>query len=105
MGPAVAVIDTAANAVVKTLPLPSYGQDVAVGVFANGCATPPPPPCTGDCDGDRSITVDELLNGVNAILGSESLCPAFDSTNQRTLTIAELLEAVNNAVSGCPQAN
>jgi len=62
--------------------------------------------CTGDCDGDGTVTVNELLVGVNIALGNAmtSACPSFDSNGDGDVTIDELLAAVNNALGSCPPA-
>jgi ELWxxDGT repeat protein len=61
------------------------------------------PPCLGDCDGDGTVTVDELLRGVNLALGSSPLsaCPAFDLDGGGTVTIDELTAGVGSALNGC----
>jgi hypothetical protein len=60
--------------------------------------------CTGDCDTSHNVTVDEVVTGVNIALGARNLseCTAFDSTNDGSVTVDELLQAVNNALDGCP---
>ena len=60
--------------------------------------------CTGDCDGDGAVTVDEILVGVNIALGTAapSACPNFDSNGDGSVTVDEILVAVNNALTGCP---
>jgi hypothetical protein len=69
-------------------------------------ATPSPPPsdCTGDCDGDGGVTINELITGVNLALGGSaaSTCAAFDANGDGEVTIDELLVAVNRALNGCP---
>jgi len=71
-------------------------------------ATPTPSPtaiseCTGDCDGGGTVTVDELVTGVNIALGSLDVdaCHPFDADRNDSVTIDELVNAVNNAVDGC----
>lgn len=55
--------------------------------------------CTGDCDRDGTVTIDELLRGVQLALGTPTLpCPAYGST---PVTIADLVGAVDNALRGC----
>jgi hypothetical protein len=70
-------------------------------------ATPTPPvvPCTGDCDGGRSVTVDEILTMVNIALGNTAVtaCEAGDANHDLQITVDEILTAVNNALSGCPK--
>jgi RHS repeat-associated protein len=60
--------------------------------------------CVGDCNGDRNVTVDELITGVNIALGTRLLgdCRSFDPNGDGEVTVDELITAVNNALSGCP---
>jgi hypothetical protein len=62
-----------------------------------------PPACTGDCNGDGEVTIDELLTMVNAALEvvPASVCPAGDANGDGEVTIDEILGAVNNALNGC----
>lgn len=71
---------------------------------ADATATPTPIPCLGDCDGSRTVTVDELVRGVSIALGTLSLsaCPTFDQNGDREVSVSELINAVNNALDGCP---
>lgn len=50
------------------------------------------------------MTIDELVLGVNIALENQPLdaCPTFDTDSSGTVTITELIAAVNNAQSGCP---
>jgi hypothetical protein len=68
-------------------------------------ATPTPVivPCVGDCSGDHSVTVDELLAMVNIALGNAnvSTCLAGDANHDNKITVDEILTAVNNALNGC----
>jgi hypothetical protein len=60
--------------------------------------------CTGDCNGDGEVTIDELIRGVRLALNEpdENACPAFDANGDGEVTIEELVAAVNNALVGCP---
>lgn len=60
-------------------------------------------PCVGDCSGDGAITVDEILLGVNIALGLTPLsaCAPFDADVSGTLTVDELVSAVDGALRGC----
>jgi cysteine-rich repeat protein len=60
--------------------------------------------CTGDCNGDGTVAINELITGVNIALGSTpvSSCPSFDVSGDGTVAINELIAAVNNALNGCP---
>jgi ELWxxDGT repeat protein len=62
-----------------------------------------PPICEGDCDGDATVTVDELITGVNIALGNAPVgqCVAFDPDSSSEVTINDLIGAVNNALNGC----
>ena len=62
--------------------------------------------CTGDCDNDGTVTVSELITGVNIALGTmlASACEAFDSNSDGLVTVNELVAGVGNALCGCEQA-
>lgn len=59
--------------------------------------------CPGDCDGDATVTVDEILRGVNIALGSLPLgdCPVYDVDASGGVEVNELVAAVNAALAGC----
>jgi hypothetical protein len=61
------------------------------------------PVCTGDCNGDGSVKVDELVKGVNIALGTTGLdqCASLDTSGNGIVTVDELVKAVNNALTGC----
>jgi hypothetical protein len=63
--------------------------------------------CTGDCNTNGEVTVDELIRGVNIALGNKPVddCPAFDRSGDGQVTINELVAAVGNALTGCPAAS
>ena len=60
--------------------------------------------CVGDCNADASVTVDEIITGVNIALGTSAIsaCEAFDSSGDDSVTVDEILTAVNFALTGCP---
>ena len=62
-----------------------------------------PSTCPGDCNGDGSVAINELITGVNIALGSATLdaCPAFDTNSDGAVAINELIAAVNAALGGC----
>ena len=68
-------------------------------------AVPTPLACVGDCDSSREVTVDELVIGARIALGSASVteCPLFDCNDDGRVTIECLVEAVDHALTGCPQ--
>ena len=65
--------------------------------------TETPPACVGDCDGSGTVTVSDLITGVNIVLGNRQItsCPAFDADRSGTVTIGELIQGVNNALGSC----
>ncbi len=71
-------------------------------------ATPTVPPtatpgiCTGNCNGDDSVTIDELITLVNIALGtlSPSAC-ALGVPAGESVDIALIIRAVRNALDGC----
>ncbi len=60
--------------------------------------------CVGDCNGDNSVTVDEIVTMVNIALGiaEVSSCTAGDANGSRSITVDEIITALNNALTGCP---
>jgi hypothetical protein len=60
--------------------------------------------CAGDCNGEGTVTVNELILGVNILLESQPLsaCPAFDRNDTGSVTIEELVQGVNNLLGACP---
>jgi hypothetical protein len=70
------------------------------------CLVPPATlaACPGDCRGDGTVTVDDLLIGVNLILEIVPLsrCPVFDVNGDAHVTIDDLIIALNAALNGCP---
>jgi hypothetical protein len=74
--------------------------------------TPTPIVCAGDCSGDGSVDINELILLVKISLGDAdvSQCPAGDVTGPEPgvpdgqITVDELIRAVGNALNGCPSA-
>lgn len=60
--------------------------------------------CRGDCDGDGSVAVEELVVGVRIALGdlSPTVCTAVDADGDGAVSVAEVLAAVRGALDGCP---
>ncbi len=67
-------------------------HDVTIAVTATAS-------CTGDCNGDGQVTIDEILTGVSMALGSlgPTACPAYAGP----VSVDQILTAVNNALNGC----
>lgn len=76
---------------------------IPIAVLALLAATPALPVCTGDCNADAAVTVNEVVRGVAIVLGQAELgdCPSLDRNASGSVTIDELLQAVNAALSGC----
>lgn len=60
--------------------------------------------CNGDCDGDGTLTVDELVRVVAIALGDRSIdeCPSADVSGERLITVEEIIIATQYALNGCP---
>ncbi|MEO8601292.1 MAG: hypothetical protein ABI629_01815 [bacterium] len=60
--------------------------------------------CAGNCNDDGSVSINELIVGVNIALGAAAVdtCAAFDLNGDGSVTINELIAAVNGALNGCP---
>ncbi len=59
--------------------------------------------CIGDCGGDGTVTIDELVTGVRIALDTLPLdeCPSLDAGDD-DVTVDELIAGVSNALNGCP---
>ena len=59
--------------------------------------------CTGDCNGDGAVTVDELIKAVNIALGTANLssCMSADRDASGDVTVDEIIAAVDVALMGC----
>ncbi len=93
--------------------------DVALSGIPSTSATPSPtitpsPPsaptetstpeavCAGDCNGDETVTVDELVTLVNTALGRTDAAPCPHGIPSGTdVNVAFLIQAVNKALTGC----
>lgn len=70
-----------------------------------GTPTPTrPPSCLGDCDANGNVSVSELVLGLNIALQRTDMaaCPAFDDNSNDRNDVNELVEGVDNALTGCP---
>lgn len=59
--------------------------------------------CTGDCDADGVVTVEEIVRAVSIGLGAAdaTTCASADADGDRTVTVDELISAVLHALEGC----
>ena len=61
--------------------------------------------CAGDCSGDGTVSVEELVTLADIVLDSNGQltdCPVGDANLDGAIAINDLLVAVNNARHGCP---
>lgn len=108
--PDVAMLAQALGATIDT-PSPAPTPTATATLTAVATATTPPTPtptllsssCAGDCNGDHSVTIDEILTLVSISLGDAgpSGCAAGDVNHDGVVTIDELLLAVRDALNGC----
>jgi hypothetical protein len=78
-------------------------------IFAQRFALQGGADCSGDCNGDGVVTIDELLTAVDLALRpypdsgcSETVfCPSLDVDLDCQITVAEIIAAVNQALEGC----
>ena len=61
------------------------------------------PICTGDCNGNHRVSVDELIIAVRIALGVTPLneCSSIDTNGDGEVRIGELISGVNAALHGC----
>lgn len=59
--------------------------------------------CPGDCDGDRVVTVDELVVGVQIALNRQDAIPclAFDLDGDGDVAVDEVIRAIDAVLAGC----
>lgn len=83
--------------------LPHDGGMVCFG-GGGGISTQPPPACSGDCDEDGMVAVNELVFGLGVSLGSlpVSDCPLLDADENERVSVDELVRSVAASLNGCP---
>lgn len=59
--------------------------------------------CTGDCNADEQVAVNELITGVSIALGEQRInrCGNMDGNRDNEIGIDDLTSAVGGAVAGC----
>ena len=74
------------------------GMGIVLGFLAPSAAAL----CSGDCNGDGSVTIDEVVTGVRMLLGEQptTACP-IDANGDGFVTVDELIAAVNSVLIGC----
>jgi pseudomonalisin len=105
--PDVAVLAQALGAIgntpTPTLPPTAVPTRTPIATPRMPSPTLPASVCAGDCNGDRSVTVNEIVTLVDISFGRAdiSTCTAGDLNHDGQITIDEILTAVNTAVNGC----
>jgi hypothetical protein len=63
----------------------------------------PTPGCTGDCNVDGKVVVNEVVVGINILMEAIPLsqCPSFDVNGNNHVEVNELVLAVRNDLKGC----
>jgi len=85
-------------------PVDTPAEPTPSGTAVETATATPTGGCAGDCNDDGSVAINELITGVNISLGQRdiSACPAFDTSANGSVEIAELIRAVRNSLDGCP---
>ncbi len=84
------------------------GCEVGCDTYAQLFRLTEEPDCPGDCNSDRSVTIDELVTAVDlAINGNTEAqadptrCPAIESRGDCVISIDEIVRAVRSNLEGC----
>ena len=66
--------------------------------------TPVPGACVGACTNPGMVSVNDLLTVIQIAAGQVTLsaCPSADPNGDDQVSLEEVLQAVNNALDGCP---
>ena len=62
--------------------------------------------CSGDCNQDNVVTIDEVILAINIVLGEAKLdrCAHLDVNGDHLVTVDEVIRAATQALDGCPPA-
>jgi len=76
---------------------------IAATVLLSTAMRAPAQPCPGDCNGDGSVTIGDLITGVNIALDRAPVgnCSSLDTNSDGKVTVSELIAAVHRALEGC----
>lgn len=94
---------TTPTAAISPSPLTTPTATITETAPATSSPTATSSACAGDCDGSGTVTVDELIQGINIALGAISVeaCALFDTDGNGGVTVDEVIAAVNRALTGC----
>lgn len=75
-----------------------------VALLALLAAPPAVAACTGDCNDDGAVAVNECVTMVNVAMAAAPLstCPAGDANDDGAISVDEIVTAVDRALAGCP---
>ncbi len=92
----VSIVEPERTCVVATIPVGAAPMGITV--------VEVPRICGGDCDGDATTTVDELITGINIALGlvAPESCQAIDTDVSGDVSVDEIVAAVGLSLGGCP---
>lgn len=92
---AISLVNPATKEEVKVVPLNGTPSDVAFG----DCELP----CPGDCNGDKTVSIVELIRVVRIALNEETIagCLRVDTNADARVSVDELVRAVDSALTGC----
>jgi hypothetical protein len=100
------VSDTASPTATDS-PSPTAAASASPSPTDTPTASPTPPTvivdCPGDCNGDRTVTINELVTAVAIALDVQPLtaCPSADRDGDQRLAINELVSMVNSVLAQC----
>jgi len=65
-----------------------------------------PAACSGDCNQDGVVTIDEVVLAIDIALGEAmpDRCSHLDVSGDHLVTVDELILAATQALNGCPVA-
>ena len=58
-------------------------------------------PCPGDLNGDGSVSINEIITAVNSLLNGCAAACPGDLNGDQVVTVDEIIKAVNAALLGC----
>jgi YVTN family beta-propeller protein len=92
----VSFVNPQVHANVGTVPVGAAPMGIAVAAV--------PQFCDGDCNGNGGVSIGEIVLAVAIALGEQPapVCIAADRDDDGTITIAEVIGALHNALVGCP---
>jgi hypothetical protein len=66
------------------------------------------PACVGDCNGDGTVTIHEVMMCIPSVIAGSvnpPQCPACDANDDGSIEVNEVVAAVNNVLNDCPSTH